>query len=417
MALERDVFGAYWKHVALLFAVTSIFAVITIWQRLQLDECTENNDGLVLLHGQCSLVVCMLGKQRYFQIDEKRTKCDVTLPRPCPYNGDLYMPGQIMKQLKNKFLICLSGKNLRIVYLKKEFYLDDKQACTAFLHLKLEANFVDLSKYFRYFYAEMKDYFAFVLVVVAFGYSQAYRITNDLEKKVLDDVLQSTAKEAEMIGKQALKYFVPASIKSGMDVIKPFISKRHVKRSVDSTGTMQSGFYPWWYNNGNWMMNNMNSRSAISYPNNYNNWYLNGQYAAWHNNAKYWTQPYPRSAIPAPSYALYYPQAYYYPPSTYYPAAVETRTLHDDNAANKNEDKTSLNEFQDLISKVDSAFVSYSKDSGVTLNENLKGVESAPSEESTEQSQKRSNTPEERQKNGIKVITDTFTDFVCGDNC
>ena len=94
---------------------------MTIWQRIQLDECTEANDGLVLLRDGCSLIVCIKGEQHFFEIDERKTRCDLKLPRPCPYKGDVYMPGQIIQQMKNQFLVCNSGNKLKTVHILREF--------------------------------------------------------------------------------------------------------------------------------------------------------------------------------------------------------------------------------------------------------------------------------------------------------
>ena len=55
-----------------------------------------------------------------FAIDEKRTRCDLQLPRPCAYKGDMYMPGQVIQQLRNQFLICVSGTKLKIVHYLRE---------------------------------------------------------------------------------------------------------------------------------------------------------------------------------------------------------------------------------------------------------------------------------------------------------
>ena len=122
-----QIFRNYWKHVITLLFVSSLFAILTIWQRIQLDECTESNDGLVLLQGGCSLAICVRGRQHIFQIDERKTRCDVALPRPCPYKGDLYMPGQIITQLKTQFLICYSGEKMKTVHIGKEVLQEEKQ--------------------------------------------------------------------------------------------------------------------------------------------------------------------------------------------------------------------------------------------------------------------------------------------------
>ncbi len=241
-----------------------------------------------------------------------------------------------------------------------------------------------------------------------------------MQKRNLHDVLKSTAKEAESIGKTALTYFIPETLKSGIAVVKPFL-KRSVKRSVfNELQPMSSSPYPYGWPYNYWMspimnpwMNNNYPRSVIPYPNSYSNWLPNGQY--WQSNlySNYWQSPYRRSIIPGATYPRYYPQYYY--PQTYYPTEVESRTLHSDVTSNREETKKSLKDFQNLISKVDSAIVSYSKDNGVTLNENLKGVETNAGH--YEQNEKRSKSPREMQREGIKVITDTFTDFVCGDKC
>ncbi len=150
-------------------------------------------------------------------------------------------------------------------------------------------------------------------------------------------------------------------------------------------------------------------------PSYYNNW----QYAYWQNPAFNFWRPVPRSVIPTPYYPQYYPQ--YFPQQQYYQNDIYTRTLQNYQAfpnnavGNDNQDtKASLKEFQNLVSKVDSALVSYTDKTGVTLNENLKGVAKSFV---VEGSDKRSKTPKEMQKEGVDVITKTFTDFVCGDNC
>jgi len=120
MSLERQLFGSYWKHVATICIITFLFAVVTVWQRIQLDECTENNDGLILHRSGCIFVICMGGTQRFFAIDEKRTECELQLPRPCTHKGETYMPGQVIQQLKNQFLICHSGAKLKVVHYLKE---------------------------------------------------------------------------------------------------------------------------------------------------------------------------------------------------------------------------------------------------------------------------------------------------------
>lgn len=116
----EQLFGSYWKHVITLCTITFFFAAITVWQRLELNECTEENDGLILHRSGCSFVICMSGKQRYFEIDEKRTNCELKLPRPCTYKGETYIPGQVIQQLRNQFLICESGTKLKVVHYTKE---------------------------------------------------------------------------------------------------------------------------------------------------------------------------------------------------------------------------------------------------------------------------------------------------------
>ena len=103
-----------------LLVITSFFMILTVWQRVQLDECTEENDGLVLHRDGCSIVVCIKGKQHFFEIDHRKTNCQLDLPRPCPFKGEIYMPGQIIQQMKNQFLICNSGQKLKTVHILKE---------------------------------------------------------------------------------------------------------------------------------------------------------------------------------------------------------------------------------------------------------------------------------------------------------
>ena len=124
--LSFQLFGSYWKHVATLCIVTFLFAAITVWQRIQLDECTEDNDGLILHRSGCVFTICIKGRQRLFNIDERKTRCNLDLPRPCTYKGEVYMPGQVIQQLKNQFLICHSGTKLKIVHYLKEITEEDE---------------------------------------------------------------------------------------------------------------------------------------------------------------------------------------------------------------------------------------------------------------------------------------------------
>lgn len=175
-----------------------------------------------------------------------------------------------------------------------------------------------------------------------------------------------------------------------MAVIKPFLKK---KRSVYNP--QQPGFYQWP------MSTNNNARSSIGYPNN-----------GWNPNTyNYWNTAIQRSNIPVPVS----PQYYQYPSNQ-----LQTRTLNDKEAKAKDDKdmKESLQEFKDLVSKVDSALVSYSDKSGVVLKENLKGEEVGDvKKENFAKNEKKSRTPKRMQKGELNKITNTFTDFICGDNC
>ena len=209
----------------------------------------------------------------------------------------------------------------------------------------------------------------------------------------MQHVLQDTAKEAESLGEKALKYIIPSTVQSGMAVIKPFLKK---KRSVYNP--QQSSFYQWPISNNN------NARSSIGYPN--NDWNA--------NTYNYWNTPVQRSDIPAPVSPQYYQQPQY--PSN----QLQSRTFNDKEAKVKEDKdmKESLQEFKDLVSKVDSALVSYSDRSGVVLKENLKGEEVGDvKKENIAKNEKKSKTPKRMQKEELNKITNTFTDFICGDNC
>ena len=218
-------------------------------------------------------------------------------------------------------------------------------------------------------------------------------------------MLEGTARRAESIGKAAMKYFVPSTIKSGMAVVKPFLRRRR------STYSGQQAQWP-----RNYWMTNTNARSAIVYPNPNNNWLLNPLAAAWQYNPylNYWGALASRSVIAGYPYPQYYPQQQYY-------NNLQTRTVPytEANGAQPGNDeadtRSSLQDFQKLVSKVDSALISYSKKAGVTLKENLKGVESRHKDDNI--TEKRSKSAKEQQKEQVKIITNTFTDFVCADNC
>ena len=80
--------------------------------------------------------------------------------------------------------------------------------------------------------------------------------------------------------------------------------------------------------------------------------------------------------------------------------------------------KASLKDFHNLISNVDSALLSFNDGSGVALSENLTGSEkSSKKRGKIEKSKKRSKLTKKQAKDELKKITNTFTDFICGDMC
>ena len=131
-------------------------------------------------------------------------------------------------------------------------------------------------------------------------------------------------------------------------------------------------------------------------------------YYQWNGNP-YWKTLYQRSAIP---YAqLYYQQTQ---PST----SVQSRTVSTNEAADYTNTKESLKNFQNLISNVDSALLSFSDKSGVALSESLKGTEKdSTKRKKVEKLKKQSKLTKKQAKAELKKISKTFTNFICGDLC
>ena len=227
-----------------------------------------------------------------------------------------------------------------------------------------------------------------------------------LSQRDIPQLLEETAQTAKLFGQKALKYLIPNTRKSGIAVLKPFLRKRSTKRSA--LPQKQSAIYPMPASN----LYNANVRSVIGYPvanrnNNANsyNWNMN-QY----NN---WNKAFQRSFIPA-----FTPQQYQQWPQ-YSDINNEKRTF--DNKAAKvsseAETKASLKGFHDLVAGVDSALLSYT-DQGVALNEKLKGPSAgSKKKEKIENSKKRSKSEKKSAEDELKKITETFTDFICGDSC
>lgn len=96
----------------------------------------------------------------------------------------------------------------------------------------------------------------------------------------------------------------------------------------------------------------------------------------------------------------------------------EKKTLNSNEANSVTDMKNSLEDFQKLISNVDTALVSFSDKTGVALSEKLKGVDSGAKKRGKIDGQKkRSKMSKKKAKDELKKITDTFTDFICGDSC
>lgn len=215
-------------------------------------------------------------------------------------------------------------------------------------------------------------------------------------KRDIQEFLVKAAKTAEDIGKKALKYVIPDTEQPEMSVLKPFVKKRSIKRSIKSSqfpGTYQSPSHNQMYI----------PRSMIPNPR-----FINANYYNYWNGNPYWNVP--RSTIP-------YAQPYYQQPQQHAgDSNAGTRSLNAGNSGS--EAKESLQNFKSLIANVDSALVSFSDKSGVSLSENLKSPNpDAEKRAQIEKGKKRSKVTEKLAKKELKKITDTFTDFICGDSC
>jgi len=235
----------------------------------------------------------------------------------------------------------------------------------------------------------------FALNSLAAPVYDAAKATNS--RRDLQQFLKKTAEAAESLSKTALKYIIPEVEQSGATVLKPFLKKRGAKRSVAVQGP-QTSSYNWPYYNQMYQQ-----RSEIAYPG-----YMYPSYYQWNGNP-YWKTPYQRSAIP---YAqLYYQQTQ---PST----SVQSRTLSTNEAADYTNTKESLKNFQNLISNVDSALLSFSDKSGVALSESLEGTEKdSTKRKKVEKLKKQSKLTKKQAKAELKKISKTFTNFICGDLC
>ena len=214
-------------------------------------------------------------------------------------------------------------------------------------------------------------------------------------KRDLQQVLKEAAETAESIGKKALKFVMPEMEQPGAAILKPFLKKRNTKRSVAVQQPQTT--YNWPYYNPTYIQ-----RSAIPYPGSaYANYYQ------WNSNPS-WNLPYQRSVVP-------YSQPYYQQAPS---SSGEGRILNAKKMANEVTDKQGLDDFQKLISNVDSALLSFNDKSGVELTENLKGVEKDSKKRGKiKKSKKRSKMTKKQAKDELKKITKTFTDFICGNQC
>ena len=216
-------------------------------------------------------------------------------------------------------------------------------------------------------------------------------------RRDLQQFLKKTAEAAESLSKTALKYIIPEVEQSGATVLKPFLRKRGAKRSVADQGPETTN-YNWPYYNQVYQQ-----RSAIPYPS-----YIYPSLYQWNGNP-YWNTPYQRSAIP-------YAQPYYQ--QTQPSASLQSSTLSTSEAADFASTKESLKNFQNLISNVDSALLSFSDKSGVVLSESLKAIDkNSTKRRKVEKLKKQSKLTKKQAKAELKKITKTFTDFICGDLC
>lgn len=219
---------------------------------------------------------------------------------------------------------------------------------------------------------------------------------NHHARRDLQQVLNKAAETAESIGKKALNFVIPDLERSGAAVLKPFLKKRNAKRSVPVQRPQATYNFPY-YNPMYYQ------RSTIPYPN-----YMYANYYQW-NGSPNWNTPFQRSIIP-------YAQPYYQQAQSL--SSAEPRQLNNRETANDVTTKASLKVFQNLISNVDSALLSFNDRSGVALSENLTGSEkSAKKRGKIEKSKKRSKLTKKQAKDELKKITNTFTDFICGDMC
>ena len=87
-----------------------------MWHKIQLKECTGENDGLLIGKNGCHIRICLDGEIQLFEIDKRRSKCKQRLPRPCKFGDELYMPGQVIRIFRNKITVCVSGNFWKTIF-------------------------------------------------------------------------------------------------------------------------------------------------------------------------------------------------------------------------------------------------------------------------------------------------------------
>ena len=218
------------------------------------------------------------------------------------------------------------------------------------------------------------------------------------QKRDLTELLEKTAKKAESIGKAAIKFFLPQTNKLGLAAIKP-IGKRQIPEYYEPQAA--SSFQP-----------RLSWRSWIPSYSYYQNQYVAPNSNLWNGYNQY--DGYLRSSIPQGYYlanpAIYHPE--YYSQWQQLGNPLQTRTLN-----GLTETETSLTNFKNLVSKVNNAFLTYGNDNSISLEENLSAKQNQESAKDETAGKRRNDTPQNMKDKNLKEITDTFTDFVCGDSC